>query len=88
MKIGLIGHVDHGKSCITSAAIEVMKNKGIEVVIVDEKECFDRGITISNIAKDDNYNPSLALSIRNTMPFNPPPTRAERRKLKRDARKR
>jgi len=87
MKIGIIGHMDHGKSCTTRAVIEAMKEKGIEVIVVDDKSCFDRGITISNIVKDEALNPSLALSIRDCMPFTPPITRAQRRKLKRKNKK-
>lgn len=80
MKIGIIGHVDHGKSYMTSAIIEVLKNKGVEVVTVDEKECFDRGISHPFIVRDE------AIKITNEMRchlFTPQMSRAERRKLKR-----
>ncbi len=75
-----MGHVDHGKSCMTSAIIEVLKNKGVEVVTVDEKECFDRGISHPFIVRDE------AIKITNEMRcnlFTPPMSRAERRKSQR-----
>ena len=85
MKIAVIGHVDHGKSCMTSAIIEVMKNKGVEVVTIDPEYAQDRGITLSSIIKDE------AISITNEsrcLLFSPPMTRAERRKLERKNKKR
>ena len=80
MKIGIIGHVDHGKSCMTSAALRLLEKHGAEIIQLDEKECFDRGITLSHVVKDE------ALSITNEMRcniFTPPMSRAERRKIQR-----
>jgi translation initiation factor 2 gamma subunit (eIF-2gamma) len=85
MKIAIIGHVDHGKSCLSSAIIEVLKNKSVEVVSVDEKECFDRGVSHPFIFRDE------AINITNEMRcnlFTPPMSRAERRKLERKNKKR
>jgi translation elongation factor EF-Tu-like GTPase len=60
MKIAIIGHVDNGKSCMTSAITEILKNKGVEVVTVDEKECFDRGITLTSMVKDEALSINLS----------------------------
>jgi len=50
MKIGIIGHVDHGKTTLTEAILR-FKELGHDVVIAAEKE---RGITIEESIKLDN----------------------------------
>lgn len=95
MKIGIIGHsyigaigsIDHEGRCLTSEIIRTLEKHGAEVIVINPKECFDRGITISNTIKDEALNSSLALSVRDCMPFTPPITRRERRKLKRKKKK-
>lgn len=69
--IGVIGGAGH------------LQGKVDRIVYLDELINKDRGITISNIVRDSELNPSLALDIRNYIPFQPPITRAERRKNKR-----
>lgn len=83
MKIGIIGHVDHGKSCLTSAIIKRLESQGAEVVQLDPDECHDRGIRLSSLIIDECKN-DLSIEISRLTPqFRPPLTRAERRRLNR-----
>lgn len=80
MKVGIVGYINNSKSLMASAIIEVLKNKGVEVVTIDEKECFYHGIHISKVFIDEakSITPQML-----ELPFTPPLTRKERRKLKR-----
>jgi len=84
MKVGIIGHVDHGKTTILGAlvkAVELKTGEQIEIVNIHEKE-------------KDFFNQPIrekAISITNEMRcnlFTPPISRAERRKRERKNKKR
>lgn len=52
MKVGIIGHVDHGKTTLISAIERALeKEAGIVVINSEEKE---RGMTINESIKQDN----------------------------------
>ena len=83
MKIAILDHIDHGKSVLSEAIIEHLKDTSSQVQIVqlDDKDCFDRGVIFTKAIKDDSMfilNNEERLNM-----FVPPKTRAERRKEKR-----
>lgn len=84
MKVGIIGHVDHGKTTIIGAlvkAVELKTGEQIEFVSMHEKE---KQFFTKPIREE-------AISITNEMRcnlFTPPMSREERRKLERKNKKR
>jgi len=51
MKIGTIGHIDHGKTTLTEAILRIREMDNDIIVIDDEKE---RGLTITESIAQDN----------------------------------
>lgn len=82
MKISKVAVIGHGSTCMSSAIAHVLKNKGIEVVSVDEIKGRDRGTNVDHLIIDDLIAKTES-EILSLVPFRPPLTRRERRKLNR-----
>lgn len=79
MKVGFIGHVDHGKTTLIQElikAVEVKTGEKIECVSIHENETDFLKQPI--LEKAINYTNEMRCNL-----FTPPMSRAERRKLKR-----
>lgn len=83
MKVGIVGH-GPTLSAATQAVITALEEKGIEVIHISSEEAHDRGIQMNNVFMDDFKSTPIYRAPRMLgLPFQPPLTRRERRKLNR-----
>jgi hypothetical protein len=82
MKVGIIGY---GPTLYgtTQAAIAAMEEKGIEVIHIGPEEVSERGIHMTHAVVDELKSIREIDPFMLQMPFQPPLTRRERRKLNR-----
>lgn len=71
---------------IGTTALDIVKEKGIDAEIISLEEAKERGITI--ISNEPEPIPFLLNEKYDVENYTPPPTRAERRKAKREEKKR
>lgn len=82
-RIAVVGYMGLDKSCATQAVIDKWEARGVEAILLGVEEAKERGINISNVVTDDLKSMREIDPFMLQMPFTPPVTRRERRKLNR-----